>query len=153
MGELSEDLERCLCDCSCEASRTQQAKSSCREGRVRETKRVLLGERQRLLDEMHATQRGIDAIDHMLHRVSCECVSEQRCVSVAPEAMAGNAEGMAPDASAGTASGAVADAPAVSASRTPAASAPCSPAAEASGARSIAPAATQHTPAGGGLHG
>lgn len=131
MGELSEDLERCLCDCSCEASRTQRAKSSCREGRVRETKRVLLGERQRLLDEMHATQRGIDAIDHMLHRVSCECVSERRCVPVAPEAMAGNAEEMAPDASAGTASGTVA----------------------VPDARSTAPAATQHTPAGGGLHG
>ena len=76
MGDLSEDLERCLCDCSCDVTRAQQAKSSCQEGRVREAKRVLLGERQRLLDEMHATQRGIDAIDHMLHRVSCECVPE-----------------------------------------------------------------------------
>ena len=35
---------------------------------------MLLSERQRLLDEMHASQRGIDAIDHMLHRVACECV-------------------------------------------------------------------------------
>lgn len=73
MGELSEDLERCLCDCDCDAERTAKAKYSCEEGRVRETKRVLLGERQRLLDEMHASQKGIDAIDHMLHRVSCEC--------------------------------------------------------------------------------
>ena len=73
MGELSEDLERCLCDCDCDAERTAKAKCSCEEGRVRETKRVLLGERQRLLDEMHASQKGIDAIDHMLHRVSCEC--------------------------------------------------------------------------------
>lgn len=73
MGELSEDLERCLCDCDCDAERTAKAKCSCEEGRVRETKRVLLGERQRLLDEMHASQKGIDAIDHILHRVSCEC--------------------------------------------------------------------------------
>ena len=73
MGELSEDLERCLCDCDCDAERAAKAKCSCEEGRVRETKRVLLGERQRLLDEMHASQKGIDAIDHMLHRVSCEC--------------------------------------------------------------------------------
>ncbi|MCF6414014.1 hypothetical protein I7648_09955 [Collinsella tanakaei] len=73
MGELSEDLERCLCDCDCDAERAAKAKCSCEEGRVRETKRVLLGERQRLLDEMHASQKSIDAIDHMLHRVSCEC--------------------------------------------------------------------------------
>ena len=33
----------------------------------------LLDERERLVDELHASQRGIDAIDHMLHRVSCEC--------------------------------------------------------------------------------
>ena len=73
MGDLSSDVERCLCDCSCDAERVQRAKCSCEEGRARETKRVLLGERQRLLDEMHASQRGIDAIDHMLYRVSCEC--------------------------------------------------------------------------------
>lgn len=74
MGDLSEDLERCLCDCACDAEAAARARCSCEEGRVRETKRVLLGERRRLLDEMHASQRGIDAIDHLLHRVSCECV-------------------------------------------------------------------------------
>ncbi len=74
MGDLSEDLERCLCDCACDEARAAKARCSCEEGRVREAKRVLLGERQRLLDELHASQRGIDAIDHMLHRVSCECV-------------------------------------------------------------------------------
>ena len=73
MGELSEDLERCLCDCACDAETTARAKASCDERRSREVKRVLLGERKRLLDELHASQRGIDAIDHMLHRVSCEC--------------------------------------------------------------------------------
>ena len=73
MGELSEDLERCLCDCACDEARVAKARCSCEEGRVRETKRVLLDERRRLLDELHASQRGIDAIDHMLHRVSCEC--------------------------------------------------------------------------------
>lgn len=73
MGELSEDLERCLCDCACDEVRAAKARSSCEEGRVRETKRMLLDERRRLLDELHASQRGIDAIDHMLHRVSCEC--------------------------------------------------------------------------------
>lgn len=77
MGDLSEDLERCLCDCACDEARAAKARCSCEEGRVRETKRVLLGERQRLLDEMHASQRGIDAIDHMLHRVSCECAPRE----------------------------------------------------------------------------
>lgn len=74
MGDLSSDVERCLCDCACDAERVQRAKCSCEEGRAREAKRVLLSERQRLLDEVHTRQRGIDAIDHMLHRVSCECV-------------------------------------------------------------------------------
>lgn len=78
MGDLSEDVERCLCDCACDATVAARAKTSCEEGRVRETKRMLLGERQRLLDEMHASQRGIDAIDHMLHRVSCECGTTPR---------------------------------------------------------------------------
>ena len=73
MGELSEDVERCLCDCACDAAAAARAKASCAEGRAREAKRVLLGERRRLLDELHASQRGIDAIDHMLHRVNCEC--------------------------------------------------------------------------------
>lgn len=39
---------------------------------MRETKRVLLDERARLVDEMHASQRGIDAIDLLLGRVSAE---------------------------------------------------------------------------------
>ncbi len=73
MGDLSEDLERCLADCACDEARVAKARCSCEAGRVRETKRVLLGERRRLLDELHASQRGIDAIDHMLYRVSCEC--------------------------------------------------------------------------------
>ena len=45
MGELSEDLERCLCECSCDEAAAARARCSCEEGRVRETKRVLLGER------------------------------------------------------------------------------------------------------------
>ncbi len=73
MGELSEDVERCLCSCACDSSAVTRARCACEEGRPRETKRVLLDERQRLLDELHASQRGIDAIDHMLHRVSTEC--------------------------------------------------------------------------------
>ena len=77
MGDLSQDLEQCLCDCACNPEAAMRAKCSCEQGRVRETKRVLLGERQRLLDEMHASQRGIDAIDHMLHRVTCECASQR----------------------------------------------------------------------------
>lgn len=75
MGDLSDDVERCLCACSCEASRVEQARTSCEEGRAREAKRVLLGERQRLVEEMHASQRGIDAIDHLLYRVGCECTA------------------------------------------------------------------------------
>lgn len=79
MGDLSEDVERCLCECCCATERAAQAKDACEEGRAREAKRVLLAERQRLLDELHASQRGIDAIDHMLHRVSCECVPRASC--------------------------------------------------------------------------
>ena len=41
---------------------------------MRETKRVLLVERQ----------RGIDAIDHILHRVSCECVPASQRGTDAP---------------------------------------------------------------------
>ena len=40
---------------------------------------------KRLLDEMHSRQRGIDAIDHMLHRVSCECTSRRVCAEGAQE--------------------------------------------------------------------
>lgn len=78
MGDLSEDVERCLCDCACDERTAARAKSSCERGHVREAKRVLLSERQRLLDELHASQRGIDAIDHMLYRVSCECAPAER---------------------------------------------------------------------------
>ena len=82
MGDLS-DLERCLCDCACDAGRGAR-EDLVQEGRVRETKRVLLGERQRLLDELHASQRGIDAIDHILHRVSSECVPASQRGADAP---------------------------------------------------------------------
>lgn len=44
MGDLSEDLERCLADCACDEARVAKARCSCEAGRVRETKRVLLGE-------------------------------------------------------------------------------------------------------------
>lgn len=72
MGDLSQDVEQCLCDCACDPAAATRAKCSCEQGRVREAKRVLLTERQRLLDEMHASQRGIDAIDHMLYRIKTE---------------------------------------------------------------------------------
>ena len=72
MGELTKDIERCLCDCACDGATAERARCCCEEGRVREIKRVLLGERARLLDEMRASQRGIDAIDHLLSRVSDE---------------------------------------------------------------------------------
>ena len=45
---------------------------------MRETKRVLLDERARLLDEMRASQRGIDAIDHLLTRVSSEMPTHRK---------------------------------------------------------------------------
>ena len=72
MGELTHDIERCLCECACDEETAERARCSCEEGRVRETKRALLDERRRLVDEMHASQRGIDAIDHLLARVSSE---------------------------------------------------------------------------------
>lgn len=89
MGDLSLDVERCLRDCACDAEQAQRAACSCVEGRPREAKRVLLGERQRLLDEMHASQRGIDAIDHLLHRVSCECCAHTSQVGAVPGPRAG----------------------------------------------------------------
>lgn len=70
MGELARDIERCLDACG--GTGAEHARCCCEEGRVRETKRVLLEERRRLLEEMHASQRGIDAIDHLLTRVSKE---------------------------------------------------------------------------------
>ena len=72
LGELTHDIERCLRECACDAERARLARCSCEGGRVRETKRALLDERQRLVEAMHVTQRGIDSIDHLLHRVSTE---------------------------------------------------------------------------------
>ncbi|MCI7730358.1 hypothetical protein [Enorma burkinafasonensis] len=72
MGELSEDLERCLCDCACDADTTARATCACAEGRMREAKRVLIDRRRQLLDDVHMKQRGIDAIDHVLHRIDAE---------------------------------------------------------------------------------
>ena len=71
-GDLTHDIERCLIDCACDDETAARARCCCEEGRVRETKRVLLDERARLVDEMHASQRGIDAIDLLLGRVSAE---------------------------------------------------------------------------------
>ncbi len=73
MGDLSDDLARCLCDCACDERVAERAVCSCEEGRMRATKRVLLRERERLLAEMHDAQRGIDSIDHMLYRVGRAC--------------------------------------------------------------------------------
>ena len=78
MGDLTEDIERCLCDCACDDATTERVRCCCEEGRVREAKRALLGERERLLDELHASQRGIDAIDHLLNRVSIEVQSRRQ---------------------------------------------------------------------------
>lgn len=78
MGELDQDIERCLTECACGHDVAERARCSCAQGRTRETKRVLLGERQRLVAEMRATQRGIDSIDHLLHRVSTEMSTPAR---------------------------------------------------------------------------
>lgn len=72
MGDLTTDIERCLSDCACDDATAERARCCCEGGRVRETKRVLLEERSRLVGEMRASQRGIDAIDHLLGRVSLE---------------------------------------------------------------------------------
>ena len=72
MGELTHEIEQCLCECACDPESARRARCSCEEGRVRETKRALLGERRRLGEAMRAAQRGIDSIDHLLHRVSTE---------------------------------------------------------------------------------
>lgn len=72
MGELNDDLRQCLSDARAGADETERAVCSCEQGRTREAKRVLLRQRQRLLDEVHDMQHGIDAIDHMLHRMSDE---------------------------------------------------------------------------------
>ncbi|HJA29286.1 MAG TPA: hypothetical protein IAA15_06935 [Candidatus Olsenella pullicola] len=72
MGDLTTDIERCLADCSCDKTIASRARNCCEEGRVRETKRALLGERARLVNEMHVRQHGIDAIDYLLNRISTE---------------------------------------------------------------------------------
>ena len=72
MGDLTTDIERCLSDCACDDATNERARCCCEGGRARETKRVLLKERSRLVGEMRASQRGIDAIDHLLGRVSLE---------------------------------------------------------------------------------
>ncbi|HIY51821.1 MAG TPA: hypothetical protein IAA43_07765 [Candidatus Olsenella avicola] len=76
MGDLTQDIERCLTECACDDEAASRARCCCEEGRVRETKRVLLDERARLLDEMHASQRGIDTIDRLLIRISNEMQSK-----------------------------------------------------------------------------
>lgn len=78
MGDLTTDIERCLGDCACDEATAARARSSCEEGRVRETKRALLEERSRLVEEMRASQRGIDAIDHLLTRVSLEMPARRK---------------------------------------------------------------------------
>ena len=77
MGDLITDIERCLSDCSCDSATTERVRCCCEEGRMRETKRVLLDERARLLDEMRASQRGIDTIDHLLGRISSEIPAQR----------------------------------------------------------------------------
>lgn len=72
MGELGDDLRRCLSDARADADAAERAVCSCERGRTREAKRLLLSRRQSLLDEVHERQHGIDAIDHMLRRMSEE---------------------------------------------------------------------------------
>lgn len=69
MGELSDDLGRCLETAQCDAALAARAACACEEGRLREAKRVLLSQRQQLLDDVHSKQRSIDEIDHVLHRM------------------------------------------------------------------------------------
>lgn len=69
MGELTDDLGRCLETAQCDAALAARAACACEEGRLREAKRVLLNQRQQLLDDVHSKQRSIDEIDHVLHRM------------------------------------------------------------------------------------
>lgn len=78
MGDLTSDIERCLGACACDEATALRARSCCEEGRMRETKRALLEERSRLVEEMRASQRGIDAIDHLLTRVSSEMPTRRK---------------------------------------------------------------------------
>lgn len=78
MGDLKTDIERCLAECASDSVAANHARNCCEEGRVRETKRALLEERARLVDEMHARQHGIDAIDCLINRVSVEMQARRR---------------------------------------------------------------------------
>lgn len=69
MGELTDDLCRCLEAAQCDSALVARAACACEEGRLREAKRVLLNQRQQLLDDVHDKQRSIDEIDHVLHRM------------------------------------------------------------------------------------
>lgn len=69
MGELTDDMCRCLEAAQCDAALAARATCACEEGRLREAKRVLLSQRQQLLDDVHSKQRSIDEIDHVLHRM------------------------------------------------------------------------------------
>lgn len=71
MGELTDDLCCCLETAQCDAALAARATCACEEGRLREAKRVLLSQRQQLLDDVHSKQRSIDEIDHVLHRMGC----------------------------------------------------------------------------------
>lgn len=90
MGDLSEDVCRCLKGAQCDAEMAARAACACEEGRLREAKRVLLCQRQELLDAVHRKQRSIDEIDHMLHRMSGDAVSG---TSAGASAKAGNVAG------------------------------------------------------------
>ena len=78
MGDLTTDIEHCLADCACDDATASRARNFCEEGRVRETKRALLCERARLVNEMHMRQHGIDAIDYLLNRISTEMQPHRR---------------------------------------------------------------------------
>lgn len=54
MGELTDDLCRCLEAAQCDAALAARATCACEEGRLREAKRVLLSQRQQLLDDVHS---------------------------------------------------------------------------------------------------
>lgn len=78
MGDLTTDIERCLAECACDDETASCARSCCEEGRARETKRALLDERARLVNEMHVRQHGIDAIDCLLNRIASEMQPRRR---------------------------------------------------------------------------
>lgn len=104
MGALDEDVERCLCEACCDEQVAAQAACACGAGRLREAKRALLAQRRVLLDDVHEKQRSIDAIDHMLHRMSTEgaghaehaCAGTRDDGSAAPSPRTASAEGEVP---------------------------------------------------------